>query len=180
MKPVETIVLDNVGRDVDVGLQNLTCDHLYRYFTQEGSKASNAQVHIDEAKSWDSFIKKVAGDSWTTIPYVSLERGTFELSTFKGSGQEEEAYNPMFVLPFYKGRNRVFARHLSFESIAKTFEETVIGEYLFEFLSDVRQELIGFIVLKNTEIVWHNIHTALVREYAQRLDRPSELKDLWK
>jgi len=124
---------------------------------------------LGATKSWSDFIRKITNNNeWNTFAYITLLEGTFELSTFRRveGGVGEEAYNPMYKLPFYNEEVK-HIRHTSLESLAKTFADVREGDFPFEYLPDPKQRLLGFIVLKKSETAWHHITLTKLKEYQQ-------------
>lgn len=136
------------------------------------SSSSGSDVGDRSAtKSWSDFIKKITNNNeWNTFAYVTLLKGTFELSTFRQvesvGGVGEEAYNPMYKLPFYCPEVK-HIRHTSLESLAKTYADVMERDFPFEYLPDPKQRLLGFLVLKKSETAWHHITLTKLKEYQQ-------------
>jgi hypothetical protein len=135
------------------------------------SSSCSTSEDMNASKSWSDFIKKVSNNNeWNTFAYVSLLEGTFELSTFRRTegvaGVGEEAYNPMFKLPFYN-QEVMLIKHTSLESLAKTYADILEGDFPFEYLPDPKRRLLGIMVLKKSETAWHYITLTALKEYQQ-------------
>lgn len=135
------------------------------------SSSSSTREGLAATKSWSDFIRKITNNNeWNTFAYITLLEGTFELSTFRRvegvGGVGEEAYNPMYKIPFYCPEVK-HIKHASLESLAKTYDDVLKGDFPFEYLPDPKQRLIGFIVLKKSETAWHYITLTKLKEYQQ-------------